>query len=69
MEEKSYNNPENSEYLLDVRNLHTHFRLLQYTVKAVNGATFKLKRGKTLGIAGESAVERVINNAFRDEAY
>lgn len=48
-------NKNNSEYLLDVRNLHTHFKLLQYTVKAVNGATFRIKRGKTLGIVGESA--------------
>jgi oligopeptide/dipeptide ABC transporter ATP-binding protein len=44
-----------SEYLLDIRNLHTHFKLLQYTVRAVNGSTFNLKRGKTLGIVGESA--------------
>jgi peptide/nickel transport system ATP-binding protein len=52
---KKGNEPGKSEYLLDVRNLHTHFKLLQYTVKAVNGATFTVRRGKTMGIVGESA--------------
>ncbi len=40
--------------LLDVRGLETHFRTHEGTVHAVNGVSFKLKEGETLGIVGES---------------
>ena len=36
------------------KNLQTHFKLEQGTVRAVDGATFKLHKGQTLGIVGES---------------
>ena len=39
-----------SENILSVQNLHTSF----HTVKAVNGVTFNLEKGKILGIVGES---------------
>jgi oligopeptide/dipeptide ABC transporter ATP-binding protein len=42
------------EILLDVRNLHAHFLLHEGIVKAVNGVSFTIKRGQTLGIIGES---------------
>jgi oligopeptide/dipeptide ABC transporter ATP-binding protein len=42
------------DVLLDVRNLKTHFHVMDGTVKAVDGVDFKLKRGGTLGIVGES---------------
>ncbi len=40
--------------LLEVKNLHTHFRTRKGIVKAVNDVSFTLEAGKTLGIVGES---------------
>ena len=42
------------ETVLDVQDLQTHFRTKFGTVKAVDGVTFSLKRGETMGIVGES---------------
>lgn len=40
--------------LLDVKDLHTFFETKKGTVKAVNGVTYSVESGKTLGIVGES---------------
>jgi peptide/nickel transport system ATP-binding protein len=40
--------------LLSVENLHTYFDTRKGLVKAVNGVSFNLEAGKTLGIVGES---------------
>ena len=40
--------------LLEVKNLRTSFRTDDGIVKAVDGVTFSVERGKTLGIVGES---------------
>src|SRR5262245_12985402 len=40
--------------LLDVRDLRTHFRTADGIAKAVDGATFSIEKGETLGIVGES---------------
>ena len=44
--------PEN--ILLDVRNLKTYFHVLDGVVPAVDGVSFSLERGQTIGIVGES---------------
>ena len=42
------------DVILEVKDLHTHFFNRWGTVKAVDGASFDLRQGETLGIVGES---------------
>lgn len=44
----------NTDYLLEVENLHTCFHTESGDVNAVNGLSMTLEPGKTLGIVGES---------------
>ena len=41
-------------YLLEVDDLHTFFKTKKGLVKAVNGVSYRVESGKTLGIVGES---------------
>ncbi|MGI8855353.1 MAG: ABC transporter ATP-binding protein [Thermomicrobiales bacterium] len=46
--------PRTDDVLLEVRNLKTHFFTDEGVVRAVDGVSYTLRRGRTLGIVGES---------------
>ena len=50
----------NEDMLLEVKNLRTYFYLDEGVVKAVDGASFSVQRGKTLAVVGESGCGKSI---------
>ena len=46
--------------ILEVRDLRTHFMTRQGLVRAVNGVSFELEKGETLGLVGESGSGKTI---------
>lgn len=51
-----------SENLLEVKNLKTYFYTDDGVVKSVDGVSFEVKKGKTLGIVGESGCGKSITS-------
>lgn len=51
-----------SDYILEVRNLKTSFFSEEGEIPAVNGVSFKLEPGKTLGIVGESGCGKSVTS-------
>jgi oligopeptide/dipeptide ABC transporter ATP-binding protein len=49
-----------AESLLSVRDLSTHFFTREGVVQAVDGLSFELEKGKTLGIVGESGCGKTV---------
>ena len=61
MEDKTINENESEDIILEVKNLKKHFPIkgnlfssVKGAVKAVDGVSFKIKRGTTMGLVGES---------------
>jgi oligopeptide/dipeptide ABC transporter ATP-binding protein len=50
----------NNTPLLQVKNLKTHFFLDEGIVRAVDGVSFEIRRGRTLGVVGESGCGKSI---------
>jgi peptide/nickel transport system ATP-binding protein len=53
--------PENN-LLLEVKDLHTYFFTQRGVVRAVNGVSFDIQRGHTLGVVGESGCGKSITS-------
>ncbi|MCJ7715512.1 MAG: ATP-binding cassette domain-containing protein, partial [Anaerolineales bacterium] len=52
---------DNREVILDIRDLHTRFHTREGVVHAVNGITYKLHAGETLGVVGESGCGKSVS--------
>ncbi|OQA47074.1 MAG: Oligopeptide transport ATP-binding protein OppD [Chloroflexi bacterium ADurb.Bin325] len=51
-----------NDILLEVQNLKVHFPTERGIVRAVDGVTFDLKRGRTMGVVGESGCGKSITS-------
>jgi peptide/nickel transport system ATP-binding protein len=53
---------ENEDIVLRVEDLHTYFHTTLGTVRALNGVTYTVPRGKVLGIVGESGCGKSVTS-------
>ena len=53
-----------SEIVLKVENLQTSFFTNQGEVKAIDGVSFEVSEGETLGIVGESGCGKTVTGSF-----
>lgn len=51
-----------NDTILDVQDLHTYFYTVEGVGRAVDGVSFQVKRGETLGIVGESGCGKSITS-------
>ncbi len=51
-----------SDTLIEVKDLKTYFMLHEGTVRAVDGCSFTIRRGKTLGVVGESGCGKSVTS-------
>src|SRR6185437_7011151 len=54
--------PSNASPLLEVENLQTHFATLDGVVRAVEGLSFQVNAGETVGIVGESGCGKSVTS-------
>ena len=52
--------PKMDDVFLDIRDLRTYFHVREGMAKAVDGVSFQLMRGETLGLAGESGCGKTV---------
>jgi len=54
--------PPPPDVLLEVRDLRTYFHVMDGTVPAVDGVSFSIKRGETMGLVGESGCGKSVTS-------
>ncbi len=55
------------EPILEIQNLEVKFHTLDGVVNAVNGVSYSVEAGKTLGVVGESGCGK--SQSVRESAY
>ena len=53
---------DNEDIVLRVTDLHTYFHTTLGTVRALNGVSFDVPRGKVLGVVGESGCGKSVTS-------